>query len=297
MKKAHRSPVESKIKRVTKISISDEIAKQIMDLISRGELKPGDHLPSERELCKDFGASRSSLREALRCLSIVGVLNARVGEGTSVTEDGEKFLRKIIEWRLITERHDIENLLEVRMALEGVSAAKTARHATPEQVEVLRKLVTKMQGSLKDEKAFAALDLEFHVAIAGASRNELVSDLIALVRGQLLKALHKVLVVPHALPAALKEHTAVYDAIERRDPDGARKAMQAHLKAHLERYTAANRNNNQTDAKGNGKKTLDMSVRGGAKINMAKAAKSHARKLPPPRTTITAGQLSQPIGK
>lgn len=297
MKKPHRSPVESKIKRVTKISISDEIAKQIMDLISRGELKPGDHLPSERELCKDFGASRSSLREALRCLSIVGVLNARVGEGTSVTEDGEKFLRKIIEWRLITERHDIENLLEVRMALEGVSAAKTAGHATPEQVEELRKLIAKMQSSLKDEKAFAALDLEFHVAIAEASRNELVSDLIALVRGQLLKALHKVLVVPHALPATLKEHIAVFDAIAGRDPDGARKAMQAHLKAHLDRYTAASRNNGQADAKGGGKKTLGTAVRDGAKINVAKSAKGNARKLPPPRTTITAGQLSQPTAK
>lgn len=296
MKKPHRSPVESKIKRVTKISISDEIAKQIMDLISRGELKPGDHLPSERELCKDFGASRSSLREALRCLSIVGVLNARVGEGTSVTEDGEKFLRKIIEWRLITERHDIENLLEVRMALEGVSAAKTARHATPEQVEELRKLIAKMQSSLKDEKAFAALDLEFHVAIAEASRNELVSDLIALVRGQLLKALHKVLVVPHALPATLKEHIAVFDAIAGRDADGARKAMQAHLKAHLDRYTAANRNNGQADAKGSGKKTLDTAVRDGGKINVAKAAKGSSRKLPL-RTTITAGQLSQPTAK
>jgi GntR family transcriptional regulator, transcriptional repressor for pyruvate dehydrogenase complex len=296
MKKPHRSPVESKIKRVTKISISDEIAKQIMDLISRGELKPGDHLPSERELCKDFGASRSSLREALRCLSIVGVLNARVGEGTSVTEDGEKFLRKIIEWRLITERHDIENLLEVRMALEGVSAAKTARHATPEQVEELRKLIANMQSSLKDEKAFAALDLEFHVAIAEASRNELVSDLIALVRGQLLKALHKVLVVPHALPATLKEHIAVFDAIAGRDPDGARKAMQAHLKAHLDRYTAANRNSGQADAKGSGKKMLSTLVRDGAKINVAKAAKGSSRKLPL-RTTITAGQLSQPTAK
>src|SRR5690242_20333549 len=155
MKKPKRSPVESKIKRVTKISISEEIAKQIMDLISRGELKPGDHLPSERELCKDFGASRSSLREALRCLSIVGVLDARVGEGTSVAYDGEKFLRKIIEWRLITEQHDIENLLVVRMALEGVSAANTARFATAEQIEKLRRLIKKMQSSMDEEKAYA----------------------------------------------------------------------------------------------------------------------------------------------
>lgn len=253
-----------------------------MDLISRGELKPGDHLPSERELCKDFGASRSSLREALRCLSIVGVLNARVGEGTSVAEDGEKFLRKIIEWRLITERHDIENLLEVRMALEGVSAANTASQATPEQVEKLRKLITRMQNALDEEKVFAALDLEFHIALAEASGNTLVSDLIALVRGQLLKALHKVLVVPHALPAALMEHTAIFEAIEQRDSEGARGAMQAHLEAHLRRYSDANKNANLQEAKTNGSK-----ANGGSK-----PSKTKARKLTIHRSAVAASELT-----
>src|ERR1700679_999978 len=155
--------VGSKIRRVTKISISEEIAKQIMDLISNGDLKPGQRLPSERDLCENFGASRSSLREALRCLSIVGVLNARVGEGTSVAPDGGKFLRKILEWRLITEKHDVENLLEIRIALEGVSAANSARYATPEDIEKARELVSRMKAAVKDEKQFAILDLHFHI--------------------------------------------------------------------------------------------------------------------------------------
>jgi GntR family transcriptional regulator, transcriptional repressor for pyruvate dehydrogenase complex len=89
--------IESKIKPITKTSIGDEIVDQIMSLIAKGDLKPGQRLPSERELCKNFGAGRSSLREALRCLCIVGVLDARVGEGTSVAVDGGKFLGKIVE--------------------------------------------------------------------------------------------------------------------------------------------------------------------------------------------------------
>jgi GntR family transcriptional repressor for pyruvate dehydrogenase complex len=271
MKQPRRSSVESKIKRVQKISISEEIAKQIMDLISRGELKPGDHLPSERELCKNFGASRSSLREALRCLSIVGVLNARVGEGTSVAEDGERFLRKIIEWRLITERHDIENLLEVRMALEGVSAANAALQATDEQIERLRKVIARMKAALKDEKSYAVLDLEFHVAIAEASGNSLVSGLIDLVRGQLVKALHKVLLLPHALPLAHKEHCAIFDAIECRDADGARKAMQTHLEAHLRRFTGANKGGSRSERSMNGRRA-DTSV---------KTSKARTPGLPP----------------
>lgn len=229
-------PVESRIRRVTRISISEEIVEQIINLISNGVLKPGEHLPSERELCKKFGASRSSLREALRCLSIVGVLNARVGNGTTVAADGGKFLRRIIEWRLITERHDIENLLEVRTALEGVSAANTALHGTPVDIEKLRKVLAKMKAALKDEKTFAALDLEFHVTLAAASDNTLVSDMISLIRSRLVKALHKVLLLPHALPLTHQEHTAIVDAIERHDVEGARKAMRDHLDGHLRRY-------------------------------------------------------------
>src|SRR6201994_625914 len=115
--------IGSKIRPVSKVSISEDIAQQVLDLISSGALKPGQRLPSERELCKHFGAARSSLREALRGLSMIGVLTARVGEGTSVAADGGKFLGKIMEWRVIAEKHDIENLLEVRVALEGIAAA------------------------------------------------------------------------------------------------------------------------------------------------------------------------------
>lgn len=257
-----------------------------MDLISNGDLKPGEHLPSERELCKTFGASRSSLREALRCLSIVGVLNARVGEGTSVAVDGEKFLRKIIEWRLITERHDIENLLEVRMALEGVSAADTALHGSPEQIEKLRKLLTQMKAALKDEKAFALLDLEFHITLANASGNTLISDLISLIRGQLVKALHKVLVIPHALPLTHKEHAAIVDAIERHDPDAARQAMLTHLGGHLSRYTDANPDGKSEPAKASGKPAPATAKAGNGK------AKRGAAGFKPVLTADSPGQYA-----
>ena len=247
-----QKPVTSMIKRVTKLSISEEIARQIMDLIADGTLKPGQRLLSERELCGLFGASRSSLREALRCLSIVGVLNARVGEGTSVAEDGGKFLRKIMEWRLISENHDIENLLEVRIALEGVSAANSAVNATPEDIEKARKLLAQMKSALKDKKQFAVLDLEFHITLANASGNAVLSDLISVIRSQLARTLNRVLRLPNALPLSLKEHTAILDAIERHDPDGARNAMHAHLEAVLVRYAKAVESGEGVKAEQNG---------------------------------------------
>src|ERR1700733_9252691 len=141
--------IESKIKPVVKTSISDEIVEQIISLISKGDLKPGQRLPSERELCKNFGAGRSSLREALRCLCIVGVLNARVGEGTSVAVDGAKFLGKIVEWRVMTEQHDIENLMEVRIALEGVTAASAALKASEEDLAKIEDVLERMEAAAK----------------------------------------------------------------------------------------------------------------------------------------------------
>src|ERR1700733_12679043 len=129
MKKKQMSPEKSgrlKLQPVRKKSISDDIVQQIIALISKGDLKAGQRLPSERELCVQFGSGRSSLREALRCLSIVGVLHARVGEGTTVAVDSGRFLDRILKWRFITEQQNIVNLMEVRIALEGLTAASVA---------------------------------------------------------------------------------------------------------------------------------------------------------------------------
>jgi GntR family transcriptional repressor for pyruvate dehydrogenase complex len=249
--------IESKIRPVVKTSISDEIVEQIITLISRGDLKPGQRLPSERELCKNFGAGRSSLREALRCLCIVGVLNARVGEGTSVAVDGGKFLGKIVEWRVMTEQHDIENLMEVRIALEGVTAASAALRCDEKDLLKIDALMKRMEAATKkDEKQFAPLDLEFHVTLAEASQNFLIVDLIAMIRGQLEKALSRVLLLPNARPLSFKEHVAIVNAIKRHDPEAAREAMQIHLDAALKRYHNALGSEHVTIAGSKLRKTL-----------------------------------------
>ena len=229
--------LKSKIRPIEKTSISDEIVEQILALIASGDLKAGQRLPSERELCKNFNAGRSSLREALRCLSIVGVLTARVGEGTSVSANGGKFLGKIVEWRIITEKHDIEDLMQVRIALESVTAASAALRGAEDDLAKLELVIKKMEAALNDEKRFTALDLEFHITMASISKNFLIYDLVAMIRGQLEKMLHKVLLLPNAMPLTLKEHVSIWNAIKRHDPDAASAAMQSHLKSALKRYT------------------------------------------------------------
>lgn len=230
------SPLKSKIRPVERTSISDEIVEQILALIASGDLKPGQRLPSERELCKNFNAGRSSLREALRCLSIVGVLTARVGEGTSVAPSGGKFLGKIVEWRIITEKHDIEDMMQVRIALEGVTAASAAMLGSEEDIAKLQTMISRMEAALNNEKAFAALDLEFHILLATISKNFLIYDLVAMIRGQLEKMLQKVLLLPNAIPLTFKEHVTICNAIRKHDPEAASEAMRKHLESALKRY-------------------------------------------------------------
>lgn len=227
-----------KTRPVQKSSISDDIVQQVMKQISSGNLQPGQRLPSERELCKQFQAGRSSLREALRCLSIMGVLTARVGEGTMVATDGNKFLDTVMEWRVITGRYDLINLMEVRLALEGLAAASAAERADAEELVEMEALVARMRDALHDYKRFGALDLEFHLAMARASRNQALLDMLTMIRAQLAQAVATVLKLKDALPLTLVEHEAIVKALLRRNPEAARKAMQIHLSAAIKRYDA-----------------------------------------------------------
>jgi GntR family transcriptional regulator, transcriptional repressor for pyruvate dehydrogenase complex len=236
---SRKEKMRFKARPIQKSSISDDIVQQIMKQISTGNLRPGQRLPSERDLCKSFNAGRSSLREALRCLSIMGVLTARIGEGTSVAMDGGKFLETVMQWCFITEKYDIKNLMELRIALEGLAAARSAQRATDDDIQNMENLISRMQTSVNDPKRFGALDLQFHLGIARSSKNQAIFDLVSLIRGQLARALSAVLVLPDARPLSIDEHTAILKAVKRRNAEAARKAMQAHLEAAVKRYESS----------------------------------------------------------
>jgi GntR family transcriptional repressor for pyruvate dehydrogenase complex len=158
----------------------------------------------------------------------------------------------------------------VRIALEGVSAADSALHGTEDDFLKVEQLIAKMKSALKDKKQFAALDLEFHVALANASGNALLSDLISLIRNQLAKALTKVLLLPTAIPLSHKEHIAIFEAIKRRDPEAAREEMQAHLRAGLHRYAKATAGENRRPL-GKTSKASTNGSNGRGRVAIAKA--------------------------
>ena len=218
----------SKITPAVRTSLSDDIVGQITDLISRGALRPGDRLPSERELCKQFGVGRTSLREALRSLIVMGILDVRLGEGTFVSDNQDKYLEKTLQWGLLLDPKVVEDLIETRLMLESQNAFLAAQRATAEDLEEIEQATRGMGESLRSAKNYLKFDLKFHLAIARATRNKILYQLLSMTRGYLQEWIKKALSRRQA-ELSLREHEHILEALRSSDPEQARSAMTAHI--------------------------------------------------------------------
>jgi GntR family transcriptional repressor for pyruvate dehydrogenase complex len=195
---------------VRKTRVSEEIISQVRDLITSGRLKIGDRLPAERELAKTLQVGRSTVREAIRALESVGILQARPGEGTFLVSNQRK-------------------LFEVRMVIEPDLAALAARRASIEQIVKMREALQEQDASVKDGQTGMKADTAFHFLLAEAAGNDILfrimDSLMDLLRETREASLHT-----GGRPAnSLKEHKAILRAIEARDPQAAERRMREHI--------------------------------------------------------------------
>jgi GntR family transcriptional regulator, transcriptional repressor for pyruvate dehydrogenase complex len=217
----------------------EEIVVQIENAIHEGRLTVGDRLPPERELAEIFQVSRASVREALRVLEAFGVLSARRGTGADsgsiLSAQNESPLSGLLRLYASLLQMPLEDLLEVREALETLTARRAAERATPEDFERLRSIVESMNDTGKPEE-FLTLDTEFHVALARASGNSVAP----LIMGALRDAIaHQMLLAFKALEKSgqwmaerinlLREHAQLLDAVASRDPDASAEAFRRHV--------------------------------------------------------------------
>ena len=219
---------------VHRTSVSDEIVAQITELIARNVLKPGDRLPPERELCKRFGVGRSSLREALRSLAVMGVLDGRVGEGTFVC-DNSRYLEKALQWGFALDGKKIQDLAETRMMLESQNAQLAAGRATGEDLAAIAAALEGMKGALDDGDRFLESDLQFHLLVARATHNSILYNLLETTRSHLQAWIKGSLSEPalagRRAELSLREHGRILGALKGRDADGARRAMADHIRS------------------------------------------------------------------
>ena len=207
--------------RVERRSAAADVQTQLQSLIEHGHFKQHARLPSEVELAKSFGVSRPVVREALMSLQALGLTASQTGKGTFVISDR-------IRAPLLIGRYSPAHIKEVRRALELPSAQLAAVRRTDHDVGQLAALLARMEDA-DDPAKRNKLDADFHIAIAVASGNALIVKLIEDMRTILEEHSLVLAKAPHRRKAAAVEHTRIYDAIMRRDPDEAVAAMAAHV--------------------------------------------------------------------
>ena len=207
--------------------VYEAVAEQIERLVLR-KLQPGDKLPSERELAKTLHVSRSSIRDAIRSLELVGLLEPRQGAGTIVRASRVDSMKPFAD-ALRQRKEMVTDLLDFREMLEPPLAARAAKNVTSEQVQAMEEILRRQEQKMTAGEPAIAEDAEFHYSIALASGNTVVLKVIDLAMDLLRDTRQRALQVSGRPQRSLNGHRRILDAIVRRDPDAATVAMRRHI--------------------------------------------------------------------
>lgn len=219
---------------MTTETLSRRITREIVASIIQGHYLPGDLLPTEEELRGQLGVSRPVVREAIKAVTTLGMIRSRQGRGTEVLpyDSWNEFAPEVLEARreLQTVDEFLVRLLELRRIIEVEAAALAAERASPADVARMQDHLTAMDEVGEDVEALARIDVAFHDAILAATSNRPLRSLLRSIEPALLTARTVSLTTrPSGIRRSIREHRSIFDAIRRRSPDEARKAMSKHL--------------------------------------------------------------------
>lgn len=212
--------------------ISEIIVEQVRVLIRQGQLKPGDRLPPERDLCERFGVSRVTVREALRTLESSGLVQIRVGArgGAFVTAPSSDRVGEGLTDMLTLSALSAADVTEVRMVLEVGIVPIVCERATEQDLADLEEICARSEAALKSGEYSMQLSLEFHARVAEATHNPAVVMLVESFRDAIHMSLEQAReVAPEMGDLGTREHERFIDAVRRRKPDAATKIMREHL--------------------------------------------------------------------
>jgi len=234
MKTGAFDPVAQKLEyRAVRTSrLYEQIVKQVEESILKGQLKPGDQLPPERDLAQRFGVSRTAVREAVKALREKGLLEAYTGRGTFVTNGTSQAIRQSLDLIIkISRQEGTLHLAELRRILEPEIAALAAPRIEELLVASMREAVANMDRSIRahDPEGYIESDLDFHLALAEAAGNPLILALIDSIVALLRDQRSRIFQVDGGPERGQFHHKRILKAIEARDADEARAAMLAHL--------------------------------------------------------------------
>lgn len=219
------------IRSLRRATLPQEIVNSIADLITNGIWKPGDMIPTEKELAARFGVGRSTIREAVKSLVVMGVLEACAGEGSFVREPTSRLLSDAFRWGLLLSERNLHDFLDVRMLIEGECAWRAAQAPEAGAVDELFEIHHRMVARQNDHAKFIEWDNRLHICIAEMAHNKIFTNIATTIQ-QIVRAWYPVTYsLEGTKVATVREHLRIAKAIKAADPSAARDAMTGHLQA------------------------------------------------------------------
>ncbi|KLU63792.1 HTH-type transcriptional regulator LutR [Desulfosporosinus acididurans] len=210
-----------------------EVLKQINNLIIEGKLSPGDRLMGEREMAGELGVSRTTLREALRTMELLGLVEIKPGGGTFIRDVQLDYVINPLALALSVEPTRLDELWEIRITLEAECARLAAERASEESLRWIAHALKDMQIEHHDLDAYAKADMRFHYMVAQASQNTLMNRLLQTLVVHIFELIKRTgpLRFSHDIGGlrTVREHVAIYEAISRHDSGEAQNLMRKHL--------------------------------------------------------------------
>jgi len=224
-------PVKSdlNIRKVSREALSEQVIEQLQQLVIDRHLKIGDQLPGERELCEQFGVSRTVIREATRILAQRGILTIEPGRGTFVTLPNQQNIALSIELFARANNMSISSVVEVRKALEPQIAALAAMRARPEHLERLQECIDEMEAHIQEPQGYIAADQEYHSTLAEATGNSLFTALTGVIVNLAQATRMRMFEVEGAPDRGQVYHRLIFNYVSEGNAEAARKAMIDHL--------------------------------------------------------------------
>ncbi len=216
---------------IKKKKLADEVIDEVKRMIQSGKLREGDRLPNQIEFAAQLGVSRTSLREAINTLCVLGVLEQHQGFGTIVKSRFSALYADHLSAPFITDEKATMELLEARQFIEIGAARLAAKNATQEHLKDMGTLIEAMADANKkgDIPKLAEQDIDFHFQIAQATGNRVMIHLLANIRNLMEKFMHEAFLVLHDQKRYLKAHRDIYQAIAQKDPKMASALMKKHI--------------------------------------------------------------------
>lgn len=209
--------------------IYELVRDHVLEMIRNGEMRVGDKLPSERKLAETFGASRNSVREAIKVLAENKIVQSRQGDGTFICSDHEAIRDNPVVTAVEKHRKRLKEVFEFRRILEPRIAFLAASNITSREIDSLKLLVFDQERRIIVGEGDSDLDNDFHLLVARCTRNSVIVEVLKSLNHILMESRSKSAQTEERRIVSLRTHILIVDALEKRDPEAAMQAMLAHL--------------------------------------------------------------------